>query len=74
MKNQKNNTVLNILGKPKTSTSMMCSFRCDRELWEDFSTLCALQGNDKTSVLTSYIEELVENNRDKIDAFKQLKS
>ena len=73
MKTQRKNTVLNILGNPRTSTTMMCSFRCDRDLWNDFSTLCALQEKDKTGVLTSYIEDLVNQNRDKIDAMKRLK-
>ena len=73
MKTQGKNTVLNILGKKQPSASMMCSFRCDRELWNDFATLCALQGKDKTGVLTSYIEDLVNQNLDRIDAMKRLK-
>ena len=73
MKTQRKNTVLNILGNPQKPTTMMCSFRCDRDLWNDFATFCALQGKDKTGVLTSYIEDLVNQNRDKIDAMKRLK-
>lgn len=73
MKTQGKNTVLNILGNKQPSASMMCSFRCDRELWEDFATLCSLQGTDKTGVLTSYIEDLVNQNRERIEAMKSLK-
>lgn len=73
MKTQKENTVLNILGKPRTSSSMMCSFRCDRELWEDFGAICSLQDKDKTSVLTDFIENYVESNREKLEAYKQFK-
>lgn len=73
MKTQRKNTVLNILGKPQTSSSMMCSFRCDRELWEDFATLCALQNTDKTTVLTLYIKDMVNQNRSRINEIKRLK-
>ena len=52
---------------------MMCSFRCDRDLWNDFAVFCELQGEDKTGVLTAYIEDLVNQNRNKIDAMKRLK-
>ncbi len=73
MKTQRENTVLNILGKPSKSKTMMCSFRCDRKLWEEFGILCSLNEVDKTNVLVSYIEEIVEQNRDKITAMKKLK-
>ena len=53
--------------------TMRCSFRCDRDLWDDFAVFCELREEDKTGVLTAYIEDLVNQNRNKIDAMKRLK-
>ena len=73
MKTQRKNTVMNILGKPPKAETMMCSFRCDRELWADFGVYCTLMKIDKTEVLISYIEELVERERERIELAKQLR-
>lgn len=73
MKTQGKNQVLSILGEKKKSDTMMCSFRCDRDLWADFAVYCTLIGKDKTEVLTSYVEELVERERGRIELAKKLR-
>lgn len=73
MKTQGKNQLTAILGAQKSNNSMMCSFRCDRDLWKDFSVLCALNGKDKTAEIVEHIQHLVKTNSDKIKAYKDLK-
>lgn len=73
MKNKEKNTVLNILGNQQVPTTMMCSFRCNKNLWNDFGILCSIKEVDKTTILINYIENVVYENRDKIEAIKRLK-
>ncbi len=72
MKTQGKNQVLSIIGAPKKDNIMMCSFRCDRDLWNNFAIYCLLTKQDKTSVLLEYISDIVDANKAKIDAYKQL--
>lgn len=73
MKTQGKNQLTAILGAQKSNNSMMCSFRCDRNLWNDFAVFCRLLGKDKTQILIDYIQDIVEDNKEKIEAYKSLK-
>lgn len=73
MKTQGKNQINAILGSLAPSASMMCSFRCDRELWNDFSEYCNIKGVEKTTVLIEHIRQLVASEQEKIESSKRLK-
>lgn len=75
MKTQGKNQLSAILGAgKKESNLMMCSFRCDRDLWNDFAVYCLLIGKDKTGIIIDYIQGIVSENREKIEIYKNLKA
>lgn len=73
MKTQGKNQVLSILGEKPVNATMMCSFRCDRELWTDFGIYCSLKNVDRTEIIISHVAEIVNAHRAQIEAAKRRK-
>ena len=61
-----------VIEKKSKSTKSVRSIYIDDDLWNDFMVLVKLNGGKTVEVTNNIIKKAVDENREKIEAFKQL--
>ena len=68
----KSDAKVETLAKKAKSSKSVRSIYIDDELWNDFMVLVQLNGGKTVEVTNNLIKKAVDENREKIEAFKQL--